>query len=200
MFKTIRNQTFIIILLSFSIITISQTTQVGSGSYTNSNCVVGSVTPKNGVCGTGTPKTCTIGNTVNDILDLSTSPFSYTWDCHGIDGGSTASCDNYPAKCGNSKYSCNTGSAKNKKSISGGNTWDCETSFGNSISCNFYYTQCGTSKYKCYHLIYFERFQNIEHAIQQEKRIKGWSRKKKEILITDFNPNWNFLNDEISDL
>ena len=57
-----------------------------------------------------------------------------------------------------------------------------------------------TSKYKCYHLIYFERFQNIEHAIQQEKRIKGWSRKKKEILITDFNPNWNFLNDEISDL
>ena len=37
MFKTIRNQTFIIILLSFSIITISQTTQVGSGSYTNSH-------------------------------------------------------------------------------------------------------------------------------------------------------------------
>jgi len=57
-----------------------------------------------------------------------------------------------------------------------------------------------TSKYKCFYLIYFERFGNIEHAIVQEKRIKGWSRNKKEILISDFNPNWNFLNEEINDI
>jgi len=55
-----------------------------------------------------------------------------------------------------------------------------------------------TAKYNCKFLIYFERFQNIEHAIEHEKRIKGWSRKKKETLITDFNPNWNFLNEEIN--
>ena len=57
-----------------------------------------------------------------------------------------------------------------------------------------------TSKYNCNYLIYFERFQNIEHAIAQEKRIKGWSRKKKEILISGFNPNWTFLNNEINNI
>ena len=57
-----------------------------------------------------------------------------------------------------------------------------------------------TSKYNCNYLIYFERFQYVEHAIQQEKRIKGWSRKKKEILISGFNPNWTFLNNEINDI
>ena len=61
-------------------------------------------------------------------------------------------------------------------------------------------TQSFTSKYNCKFLIYFERFQNIEHAIEQEKRIKGWSRKKKENLISEFNPNWNFLNEEINDI
>ena len=36
-----------------------------------------------------------------------------------------------------------------------------------------------TGKYKCYHLIYFERYQYVEHAIEREKEIKGWSRDKK---------------------
>jgi len=57
-----------------------------------------------------------------------------------------------------------------------------------------------TSKYNCTYLVYYERFQRIEHAIEQEKRIKGWSRKKKENLITDFNTKWTFLNDEIEDI
>ena len=57
-----------------------------------------------------------------------------------------------------------------------------------------------TSRYKCYNLIYFERFQYIKHAIEQEKRIKGWSRKKKEALISDFNSNWTFMNEEINDI
>jgi len=55
-----------------------------------------------------------------------------------------------------------------------------------------------TSKYNCCYLVYYERFQFIEHAIEQEKKIKGWSRKKKEKLIMDFNYDWNFLNEEIS--
>lgn len=52
-------------------------------------------------------------------------------------------------------------------------------------------------KYNCYHLVYFERFQEIDQAIKREKEIKGWSRKKKEELIKTMNPDWNFLNNEI---
>ena len=52
-------------------------------------------------------------------------------------------------------------------------------------------------KYKCFFLIYWERFQYIQHAIAREKEIKGWSRKKKEDLIATFNPSWRFLNSEV---
>ena len=52
-------------------------------------------------------------------------------------------------------------------------------------------------KFYCYNLLYFERFSNIEHAIDREKQIKNWSRKKKEYLINLSNPEWNSLNDEI---
>ena len=54
-----------------------------------------------------------------------------------------------------------------------------------------------TGKYYCYKLIYFEHFSNIEQAIDREKQIKNWTRKKKEYIINLKNPNWNFLNDEI---
>jgi len=54
-----------------------------------------------------------------------------------------------------------------------------------------------TKRYKCHFIIYYERFQFIEHAIAREKEIKGWRRSKKEQLITRFNPEWKFLNDEI---
>ncbi|MCR6641662.1 MAG: GIY-YIG nuclease family protein [Sporocytophaga sp.] len=52
-------------------------------------------------------------------------------------------------------------------------------------------------KYFCYNLIYFERHTYIQHAIEREKEIKGWSRDKKKKLIDDFNPGWKFLNNEI---
>ena len=54
-----------------------------------------------------------------------------------------------------------------------------------------------TGKYYCYNLIYYEHFQQIEHAIEREKQLKKWSRKKKEQLIETVNPNWNFLNEAI---
>ena len=54
-----------------------------------------------------------------------------------------------------------------------------------------------TTRYRCYYLIYFEHFNNINSAIQREKQIKGWSREKKNLMIKNFNPEWNFLNDEI---
>ena len=54
-----------------------------------------------------------------------------------------------------------------------------------------------TTRYKCYYLIYYERFQWVEHAIDREKQLKKWSRSKKEKLINEFNPNWDFLNDQV---
>ena len=47
-------------------------------------------------------------------------------------------------------------------------------------------------KYNCYNLIWFDRFQYIQHAIDREKEIKGWTRKKKEELIATINPTWVF--------
>jgi len=52
-----------------------------------------------------------------------------------------------------------------------------------------------TKRYNVFYLIYFERFENINDAIDREKEIKGWKRKKKEDLINSINPEWKFLND-----
>lgn len=54
-----------------------------------------------------------------------------------------------------------------------------------------------TSKYKCFYLIYWDKFNFVEQAIDREKEIKGWTRTKKESLINNFNPEWKFLNDEV---
>lgn len=34
-------------------------------------------------------------------------------------------------------------------------------------------------KYNCYYLIFWERFQYVNHAIDREKEVKGWRREKK---------------------
>ena len=52
-------------------------------------------------------------------------------------------------------------------------------------------------RYHCYNLVYYERFQFIDHAIEREKELKDWNRKRKEELISSINPDWNFLNDEV---
>ncbi|QKG80798.1 GIY-YIG nuclease family protein [Tenuifilum thalassicum] len=54
-----------------------------------------------------------------------------------------------------------------------------------------------TGKYNAYFLVYWERFDSIEDAISREKQLKGWRRSKKEALISEFNPEWRFLNDEV---
>ncbi len=52
-------------------------------------------------------------------------------------------------------------------------------------------------KYNCYHLVYYEPFDFIESAIAREKELKKWRREKKDILISSFNPNWEFLNQQV---
>ncbi len=54
-----------------------------------------------------------------------------------------------------------------------------------------------TGKYNAYFLVHWERFDYVEDAIDREKEIKGWSRKKKEDLINTLNPRWDFLNDTL---
>jgi putative endonuclease len=55
-------------------------------------------------------------------------------------------------------------------------------------------------KYNCHYLIYYEHFTHIEYAIDREKEIKKWRREKKDLLISLFNPDWSFLNEEIVNL
>ncbi|MCK4663129.1 MAG: GIY-YIG nuclease family protein [Bacteroidales bacterium] len=54
-----------------------------------------------------------------------------------------------------------------------------------------------TKKYNCHHLLYYEHFKQIKQAIDREKEIKKWRREKKNILISEFNKDWIFLNDRI---
>ena len=53
-----------------------------------------------------------------------------------------------------------------------------------------------TKKYNVNRLVYFETCNYAVDAIAREKQVKGWSRKKKDELITAFNPAWEDLYKE----
>ncbi len=59
------------------------------------------------------------------------------------------------------------------------------------------YPNSFTAKYNCIKLLYYETSDHIESAIAEEKRIKGSSRRKKELLISNMNPEWKDLWDDI---
>ena len=50
-------------------------------------------------------------------------------------------------------------------------------------------------RYKVTRLIYVEETKDVRDAIEREKQIKGWSRKKKLDLIATLNPRWDDLTD-----
>lgn len=50
-----------------------------------------------------------------------------------------------------------------------------------------------TSKYNLTRLVYYEVLESIREAIQREKQIKGWLRRKKVGLIESLNPTWEDL-------
>ena len=60
-----------------------------------------------------------------------------------------------------------------------------------------YYPNSFSAKYNCKKLVYYKWFDTIIEAIAEEKRIKGGSRKKKEILINSMNPEWKDLYDQV---
>lgn len=55
-----------------------------------------------------------------------------------------------------------------------------------------------TKKYEVHRLVYFEQHDNIEAAIQWEKRLKKWNRRWKIQLIEETNPNWSDLYPSIA--
>ncbi len=50
-----------------------------------------------------------------------------------------------------------------------------------------------TKRYRIYKLVYFETTTDIRSAIEREKQIKSWSRKRKNELIERENPLWEDL-------
>ena len=54
-----------------------------------------------------------------------------------------------------------------------------------------------TKKYHVHKLVYYETTTDVKAALEREKQLKGWRREKKNSLVTDMNPNWKDLYDEI---
>ena len=52
-----------------------------------------------------------------------------------------------------------------------------------------------TQKYNITRLVYYEITGDVRAAIQREKQIKGWLRKKKIALIEAANPEWKDLSE-----
>lgn len=59
------------------------------------------------------------------------------------------------------------------------------------------YPDSFTAKYNCNKLVYYETFSTIEEAIAKEKKLKNWHRDWKISLITNVNPVWEDLFEEI---
>ena len=53
-----------------------------------------------------------------------------------------------------------------------------------------------TSHYNLTSLVYYESTSDVRAAIEREKEIKGWVRRKKTALIHSFNPEWKDLSED----
>ena len=54
-----------------------------------------------------------------------------------------------------------------------------------------------TARHNIHKLVYYEYTNDVRAAIEREKQIKGWNRKRKDKLIASKNPNWEDLYQEI---
>ena len=54
-----------------------------------------------------------------------------------------------------------------------------------------------TSRYNVENLVYYEVTSHVEAAIQREKQIKSWNRKRKNALVESKNPDWIDLYETI---
>lgn len=58
-------------------------------------------------------------------------------------------------------------------------------------------TQWFTTKYKLYKLVFYNHSNDVNAAIEYEKRIKKWNRQWKIELVENFNPTWEDLYSSI---
>ena len=47
-----------------------------------------------------------------------------------------------------------------------------------------------TARYSVHKLVYYEGCGDVRAAIEREKQIKGWNRKRKNALVESMNPEW----------
>jgi putative endonuclease len=52
-----------------------------------------------------------------------------------------------------------------------------------------------TQRYSCTKLVYYEEFNRIEDAIAREKQLKSGNRRRKNMLVDGFNPEWKDLSE-----
>ena len=52
-----------------------------------------------------------------------------------------------------------------------------------------------SKRYNICKLVYYDNTTDVNAAIEREKQIKGWIRKRKDELVETMNPNWNDLSD-----
>ena len=54
-----------------------------------------------------------------------------------------------------------------------------------------------TAKYDVHKLVYYEATSDVRAAIEREKQLKGWNRKRKNKLVETMNPRWEDLYESI---
>ena len=54
-----------------------------------------------------------------------------------------------------------------------------------------------TAQYNVEYLVYYETTENPVSAIEREKQIKGWNRKRKIKMIESKNPDWKDLYESL---
>ena len=54
-----------------------------------------------------------------------------------------------------------------------------------------------TAKYAVHKLVYFEQTNDVRSALEREKQLKGWNRKRKNKLVESMNPRWEDLYESI---
>ena len=54
-----------------------------------------------------------------------------------------------------------------------------------------------TAKYDVHKLVYYETTSDVRAAIEREKQLKGWNRKRKNKLVESRNPSWSDLYESI---
>ena len=54
-----------------------------------------------------------------------------------------------------------------------------------------------TAKYDVTRLVYFDSTPDVRSAIEREKQIKGWNRRRKNTLVSEMNPTWEDLYESL---